>query len=572
MVMRNFDKKVSDEFKSGKKIRRAAFAALMCSLCALWLCDRKENRADAASDVKTVSKAAVDNDLKQNYTLAAELDKLKVRLRKPPSLSDKFPFGADSIALEKIYKSLTRSYGGLGDLERTRIIQYVTDLQCSDKIPLSIGKTRVSFRIKSHRLYETEFEYIGGCAERYEDVVGELKAVYGAPKNENSLTLAAAEPFSSRIIKDAVWEMADFNVNVRLRIDEMSADKHKIASLFATFRAKESALNAAASGLGGGAEKVVLMSDADIKAAGKTVNLAFFPEIAATMSAVNELPNAAGTLTPDYSKLFSAVAQALANAQIKLAALNSPLVSVCENKAMAFPPPPDLVESFVSSGFTAIFAGEGIKLCGEAGEKATLRLLDASQIKVVSPNAEPVFIETEGLKAALIAFDTPLPGKGFEAALDKIKSMAALYSAKADFLIAGLIWEKRGYCPTEGTRRAAEALLNGGAKVVFGYGGQALSGMLTHGGGAAFFGGGEIIPPSLVEDPEGVIIRCSLNRKGLVDYEPIPFSAGENYILPRLTSGKLTKHVVYRFGALSQNCLNKTPPKEALTPFYKTKR
>ncbi len=570
--MRNLNKKVSNDFKSGKKISKAAFAALLCSLCALWLCDRKENRADAAPSVQTASKIETKAETKQNAALAAEFDKLKTRQKKSPSLSDKFPFGADSIALEKIYKSLTRSYGGLGDLERTRILQYVTDIPCSEKIPLSSGKKRVSFRIKSHRLYETEFDYIGLCADKYDEAVGELKAVYGAPKSENTLTLAAAEPFSSRTAKDAVWETSDFSVNVRLREDELAADKRKITSLFVTFRAKDSALKASASGLGGGADKVVLMSDADIKAAGKTATVAFLPEISATMSATNELPNAAGTLNPDYSKLFSTVAQAFAGAHIKIAALNSPLVTACENKALAFPSPPDLVESFVSSGFAAAFAGPGIKLCGDAGANATLRLLEASQIKVVLPNAEPAFVEAEGLKAALIAFETPPPGKGFEAALDKMKSLAALYSAKADFLIAGLIWEKPGYCPTEGTRRAAEALLNGGAKIVFGYGGGSLSGMLTHGGGAAFFGGGAIIPPSLVEDPEGVIIRCALNRKGLVDYEPIPFLAGENYILPRLTSGKLTKHVVYRFGALSQNCLNKTPPKEALTPFYKTKR
>ncbi len=477
-----------------------------------------------------------------------------------PHIEDKFPWGADFSKLDRLYRHLSRSWAGLSDFERSRIEQYITDVSCG-KGRMPQDKIRVYFRLKSHRLYEVQFEYIGACIGKYRNVLSRLQRVYGSPSATHTSMPPKGSLFVSRSITDAVWALKSQDINLRHRVDVFKRPvlgKSRSESLFVTFRAHEDVL-ARKRGPAGERPSEQLINDTQIAAGGDVVSVLFLGEISPDKQHIETL--AASGRVKD---VFAGVSKLCSSSSIPVAALMKPMGPYDEAVGA------ELITALSSVGMSVVFMSQTITSGNSSSRNSTIRILESANIKPVVPGGDYTIVNTHGHRFAFVAFSLVDDSLSMGKLLRMVQGNVALLAGKFDAVIVGIEWSSaEPYCAPERVRRVAETALAAGAYVVWGYGNSALCGMMKFNKGAAFFGSGVLFGKKHRHDPESVAMRVRLNSSGLIDYQLHPFVANP---YPKLVSGRHLDHIIMRFRLLSQNCIRTGPPNGAKEPFNKPKR
>ena len=530
---------VSESGRLGKSILRLAAIVLICT-CGFWLCGQSDIPAPKAKP-------------------AAAAPQTPPPPSGPPALNHAFPWGADYHRVDRRYHGLSRNWDDLDSLQLNRIAQYITDQPCDAGIPVTQGKIRVRFRFTSHRLYEVEFNYLGRCAGRAKQVAAELIGAWGQPQSRDIGQLPTGDLFTSRTLEDYRWETPGSLIDLRYRNDSFvpGAFDRRVTSLFVTFRPRSLQT---LPGPGGEKQRIQLQPDTDIARGGDVVTLALGGEIALSppvLAACKNRWEAALQRVP-----------LVGNDTMFIASLDGVLGETAPGDGQVSAPP-EAIAALAKAGLSAVFlpplpAGTG---------RVTRRLLEASRIAAVTPGSDGTVVTRRGIAIGLIAFAAATGEAGdppVEKVIDDITTRVSLLAGRADAIVVGLYWRSRGtYCPQERERRVFEAALNAGATVAMGYGNGVISGMMQHNGGVAFFSPGTLVPAKAPIDPEALLMKVRINRRGLLDYEPVALRLGcaDRPLLPLPVQGAARDHILRRFTLLSQTCRGAGPPPEALTPY-----
>jgi poly-gamma-glutamate capsule biosynthesis protein CapA/YwtB (metallophosphatase superfamily) len=250
---------------------------------------------------------------------------------------------------------------------------------------------------------------------------------------------------------------------------------------------------------------------------------------------------------------FALVEDIISRADIAFGNLECPVTKNCERaaKRFSFRAAPHAVSALTEAGFDVLsLANNHSTDCGAAGLLETMRNLEAAGIKSTGAGrtqaeaAEPTFIEVKGIKIAFVGFSEFIPeASSFDeenasiafASEENVRRAVAAARERADVVVASFHWGvEYASRPRERELELARVATEAGACLVIGHHTHVLQGMQTITTEDSNGTRRALIAYSLgnfvFDSPggfdkratESVILRCTLNRRGVVAYEALP--------------------------------------------------
>ena len=248
---------------------------------------------------------------------------------------------------------------------------------------------------------------------------------------------------------------------------------------------------------------------------------------------------------------FAPVKGLLAKADIALANLESPLTTA-EQVAQGYDlrAEPSAVEALAEAGFDVVsLANNHCTDSGEEGLLETMAALEGAGIAHVGAGRHqaearaPLMIEVKGVKLAFLAYDdtqasfmaTDDRAGSAWLELERVRADIAKALDVADVVIVSLHWGREySSHPTDRQRKVAQELAAAGADIVVGHHSHVLQSIQWLKNGdhltlvAYSLGNFLFSQYFLAETREGAILRCLVDRDGLVGISIVPVVIEEN--------------------------------------------
>jgi poly-gamma-glutamate capsule biosynthesis protein CapA/YwtB (metallophosphatase superfamily) len=280
------------------------------------------------------------------------------------------------------------------------------------------------------------------------------------------------------------------------------------------------------------------------------------------------------------ARVFAGATDALAGADVTFGNLENPVASRCQRsrKKISFQARPTYADALLGAGFDVLSLANNHTLdCGKGGLLETIDHLKARGLhwagagRTLTAAEAPTILTVKGIKIAFVAFTDVEPESG--AGRDAWRGVArasksalgrAIIAARgqADVVVVSLHWGiEYTSRPSVRQRELAQAAVAAGADLVLGHHTHTLQGLeafTQRGSGVkrralvAYSLGNFVFdsPPALGRRVvETVVLRCKLNRSGLVSAEVRPVVI-EKY-LPRAAMPEESRRILARLGELS---------------------
>ena len=280
------------------------------------------------------------------------------------------------------------------------------------------------------------------------------------------------------------------------------------------------------------------------------------------------------------ARVFVGVTDALAGADVTFGNLENPLASRCRRsgKKISFQARPRYADALLGAGFDVLSLANNHTLdCGEGGLLETIDHLKSRGLRwagagsTLAAAEAPTILTVKGIRIAFVAFTDIEPESGPRrdawrgvARASKLALGRAIVAARgqADVVVVSLHWGiEYASRPSGRQRELAQAAVAAGADLVLGHHTHTLQGLealVQKGAGmkrralVAYSLGNFVFdsPPALGRRVvETVVLRCTLDRSGLVSAEVRPVFI-EKY-LPRAATPEESRRILARLTELS---------------------
>ncbi len=460
-------------------------------------------------------------------------------------------------------KPLVRTYHGLDDLQRSRIMRF----QHQSKY---FGQpVMVYYNFLSGHLYEIEYSFHKSNDLVQQLVIRRLVELWGRPSEEKTSQLPQGTLFSERSAYDLLWEKDGVRLNLH-KVKSRFANGMDICSLFVSIRGPQRSQ---------AKRPLQKMTDDKIAEGGQLVTLAFGGGIHLGSSYYkNPLDN------EESSALLANVEHHLSKADLAIATLDGVLArSEGESEqGQLFSIQSKLAKSLEKSGIdllniaapeSDLYGLDGIAVSREALLRSGIKVLGVGKSQRVAGSGE--IVNVKGLKLGFLGYmyrhgekdcascaGENSPGLAAGTDVQKLRRRVAADVARlvslCDKVIVLISWSGISEdCPTNEQSMLIDAAQRAGAAIVIGYKKHSLQPIRDYKGKLALVSLGDLVFGEKHLDAEGMIFKVELNAQGVISYDFIPIAAkgkGSKPYLPVTPSKEVSRQIKESFETINRQC------------------